>query len=311
MATHRTVELLQRRLAVFAVATGAAGLAWPATGQALTGAVPWLLAGLMAAVSATFDVGTLRAALRRPGIVALTTLLVYGPMSIVAFILATAVFGEGSAWLGLILVGVLPTDVSSPLLVWLGRGSVALATVANAVNTALAPIVVPVLFIAYTGVSLGGSLTGLIGELLVVVLVPTVAGVTLRTWRPRQVQRAEPALSIVAAAAYLALLLAVVGANADTILSDPLQMGPVVAVALVLNLSGYAIALAARRVVVRDDDRTALLFTVGTKEFSIAAVVVVSAGLAPDVALVAVAFAVVQMVTAPLVARFAVRRSRT
>jgi BASS family bile acid:Na+ symporter len=54
----------------------------------------------------------------------------------------------------MVLLGTLPTDVSSPLFVWIGRGNVALATVFNAVNTSVAPVVVPALFLLYTGVEL-------------------------------------------------------------------------------------------------------------------------------------------------------------
>ncbi|VXC54075.1 hypothetical protein HALO153_340001 [Vreelandella titanicae] len=44
------------------------------------------------------------------------------------------------------MLGTLPTDVSSPLLVLMAKGNVALAAVFNAVNTALCPFIVPFLF---------------------------------------------------------------------------------------------------------------------------------------------------------------------
>jgi bile acid:Na+ symporter, BASS family len=47
----------------------------------------------------------------------------------------------------------------------------------------------------------------------------------------------------------------------------------------------------------------ALLFTVSKKEFSIAAFVVFTSGLPADVALPAVVYAVIQMLTSPVVAR--------
>jgi bile acid:Na+ symporter, BASS family len=291
------------------VATGVLGLAVPRIGQVLAGAVTPLLALLMFAVSLTFDVTTLRAVLRRPGVQVLATLLVYGPMSLVGVLIAGAAFGSGSLWLGMILLGSLPTDVSSPLLVWIARGNVALATVFNAVNTALAPLLVPALFLAYTGVELDVPVVELVLELALTVLLPTVAGVAIRTWQPSRVARIEPVLSATGSSTYLALLLAVIGPNAQAILDAPGTMLLVAAAALLLNASGYVIALATRRLLPARADRIAMLFTVSKKEFSIAAFVVFASGLPAEVALPAVVYAVVQMLTSPMVAHTLARRA--
>jgi bile acid:Na+ symporter, BASS family len=268
-----------------------------------------LLALLMLAVSLTFDLATLQAVLRRPGVQLLATLLVYGPMSLLAVLIAGAAFGSGPLWLGVILVGTLPTDVSSPLLVWLARGNVALATVCNAVNTALAPLLVPALFLAYTGVALDVPVGALIVELALTVLVPTALGIALRTWRPVPLRRIEPALSATGSLAYLALLLAVIGPNAQRILDAPRTVLLVAAAALALNAGGYLTALATRRLLPDPADRIAMLFTVSKKEFSIAAFVVFASGLPAEVALPAAIYAVVQMLTSPVVARVVARRS--
>ncbi len=279
------------------------GVLAPAAGVALSGWVTPLLALLMLCVSLTFDLATLRRVMARPGAQALATVLVYGPMSLVGFGLGHLAFGAGPFGLGFALVGALPTDVSSPLLVLIGRGNVALATVFNAVNTALAPLLVPALFLLYTGVELDAPVLPLVAELAVTVLVPTVVGVTIRTWRPERVARTEPAPSATASLAYLVLVVAVVGPNAELIRARPGTVLFIALVALALNATGYLLATLTRPVLPERGDRTAMLFTVSKKEFSIAAVVVFSSGLPPEVALPAVVYAVVQMLTSPLVAR--------
>ncbi|GGI08186.1 bile acid:sodium symporter family protein [Egicoccus halophilus] len=296
---------------VLVVLTALLGLVVPWTGEALQPAVTPLLALLMLGVSLTFDLATLRSVLRRPRVALLATLLVYGPMSLLALGLATLVFGDGPLWLGLVLLGTLPTDVSSPLLVWLARGNVALATVCNALNTALAPVLVPLLFLGYTGVRLDAPVVSLAGELALTVLVPTVLGVGLRTRFPGRVARLEPALSATGSLTYLALLLAVVGPNADLVRAEPATVGLLVGVAVALNLAGYLVALAASPLLPARDDRVAMWFTVSKKEFSIAAFLVVASGLPDAVALPAVVYAVVQMLTSPLVARRAARNDDT
>ena len=298
---HR-LRVIERNLLPLVLVTTAVGLAAPGAGQVLSGAITPLLALLMLCVALTFDMAALRAVLRRPGVQALATGLVYGPMSAAGFVLARLMFGHSALGLGVTLVGVLPTDVSSPLLVWIARGNVALATVLNAVNTALAPLLVPVLFLSLTGVELDMPVVALVAELALTVLVPTLVGVGLRTRFPRRVEPLEPVLSAGSSLSYLLLLLAVVGPNAEAILSAPGQMLLVTAAALALNGLGYAFALLAGPLLPAREDRVAMLFTVSKKEFSIAAFVVATSGLPTEVALPAAVYAVVQMITSPLVA---------
>lgn len=303
------LRVIENNLTPLVLVAAAAGLLAPGAGVAMGRAVTPLLALLMLCVSLTFDLAALRAVLARPGVQALATGLVYGPMSLAGYLLGGAVFGAGSFGLGFALVGALPTDVSSPLLVLIARGNVALATVFNAVNTALAPLLVPALFLLYTGVELEVPVAPLIGELALTVLAPTVLGVAVRTWRPLRVAPVEPALSATASLAYLLLVVAVVGPNAAAILEQPAVMLLVAATALSLNVVGYVLGWAARPVLADRADRSAMLFTVSKKEFSIAAVIVFSSGLPELVALPAVVYAVVQMLTSPLVARALARRA--
>lgn len=302
------LRVVENHLVVLVLVTGVVGLAVPGLGRALSGSVTPLLALLMLAVSLTFDLATLRTVLRRPGTQLLATLMVYGPMSLLALLIAGVVLGSGPWWLGMVLLGTLPTDVSSPLMVWIARGDVALATVLNAVNTALAPVVVPGLFLLYTGIDLEVPVLGLVVELAVTVLVPTIVGVAIRSWQPERIARVEPALSAVGSLTYLALLLAVVGPNAQRILADPGGMLRLLGATLLLNLAGYLLAVLTRPVLTARADRIAMLFTISKKEFSIAAFVVHASGLPAAVALPAVVYAVVQMVTSPLVAHTLARR---
>jgi len=229
-------------------------------------------------------------------------------MSLLGALIAGAAFGSGPLWLGMILVGTLPTDVSSPLLVWIARGNVALATVSNAVNTALAPVLVPALFLLYTGIELEVPVAGLIGELAVTVLLPTLVGVGIRTWQPRRVAAVEPVLSATGSLTYLVLLLAVVGPNAARIVAAPRVVLVVAGAALLLNAGGYLLAWSVSPWVRARGDRIAMLFTVSKKEFSIAAFVVFASDLPAEVALPAVVYAVVQMLTSPTVAHALSRR---
>ncbi len=303
------LRAVENNLLPLVLVAAVTGLLVPDVGVALSGLVTPLLALLMLAVAMTFDLATLRRVLRRPGVQALATGLVYGPMSLAGYALGRLAFGTGSFGLGFALVGTLPTDVSSPLLVYIARGNVALATVLNAVNTALAPILVPALFLLYTGVELDVPVGALMGQLAATVVIPTVAGVAIRTRWASRVEPVEPALSATASSAYLLLVLAVVGPSAEEILARPGMIAAAGGVALALNVFGYLLGWATTPLLSRTADRTAMLFTTSKKEFSIAAVVVFASGLPEEVALPSVVFAVVQMITSPLVAKAVARRA--
>ena len=303
------LRAIENNLTPLVVVAAAAGLLLPEVGVGLSRVVTPMLALLMLCVSLTFDLATIRAVLARPGLPVLATGLVYGPMSLAGFLLGRAFFGTGAFGLGFALVGTLPTDVSSPLLVLIARGNVALATVFNAINTALAPFVVPALFLAYTGVELEVPVAPLGGELALTVLVPTRVGVVVRTRLGDRADSAEPALSATASLAYLLLVVAVVGPNAQAILDQPATMLLVAAAALTLNAVGYLLGWAARPLLEDRADRSAMLFTVSKKEFSIAAFLVFASGLPEQVALPAVVYAVIQMLTSPLVARTLARHA--
>lgn len=96
--------------------------------------------------------------------------------------------------LGFALVGTLPTDVSLPLLVYVVRGNVALATVLNAINTAVVPVLVPALFLLYTGVEVDVPDVELMASLPSPDR-PDRGQVAIHTHWARRIQPVEPLLS--------------------------------------------------------------------------------------------------------------------
>ncbi|MEW6637412.1 MAG: bile acid:sodium symporter [Actinomycetota bacterium] len=302
----RRLRVLEENLLWFVLGTTALGLALPMLGEVLYPLVSPLLALLMFLVSLTFDATDVKRVLKRPSWQVLATFLVYGPMALAGALIGRLFFGSfGSSPLavGQALVGALPTDVSAPLLVLLGRGNVALAAVMNAVNTALAPFVVPPLLLLLTGIRFEVPLAELMLELALIILVPLAAGVFLRSRFPRAVSGLDPLYSFGSSLTYLLLLLAVVGPNAGTILGYGAYALVILGAQLALNLTGYALGATTRWITESRETRIAFLFTVSKKEFSIAAAVVVASGLPEEVLIPAVFFAVVQMLTSPLVVR--------
>lgn len=212
---QKFLDFVENNLLWLAIATAVLGLLVPPIGFVLEAGISPLLAALMFVISLTFDAHAVTVVFRKPSRQIWALALVYGPMSIAAWLTGRLFFGSGNLASGQTLVGTLPTDVSAPLLVLLAKGNVALAAVLNAVNTGLSPFIVPFLFLALTGIELQVPVGTVVLELVLVVLIPTLAGVYLRTRFPRGVGRYDNLYPSLGSILYLLLLLAVIGPNAE------------------------------------------------------------------------------------------------
>lgn len=306
---RKLFQSVESHLVVWVLVVAVVGLLWPTPGQWLAPGISALLALLMLVISLTFDARAVSVVLRHPAKQFLALFLVYVPMSLLGWLTGRWFFGQGALADGQTLLGMLPTDVSAPLLVLMAQGNVALAAVLNAVNTALAPFIIPFLFLGLTGVELDVPLWNIVAELVLIVLVPTLVGVGLRTRFTATVARYDSVYAGAGSLLYLLILLAVIGPNAQTILDYGWYAWVIVAAALCLNLAGYAVGMCAKIWISDRQELIAYLFTVSKKEFSIAAAFVAASGLPSEIAIPAVFFAIVQMVTSPLVARLLTRRA--
>ncbi|CAM5201558.1 bile acid:sodium symporter family protein [Oligella ureolytica] len=302
------LNLIENNLLFLAIAVAALGLICSSLGIFLEQYIGLLLATLMFVISLTFDAKAVKLVLKRPNRQLWALFLVYGPMSLAGWLTGRLFFGSGHLATGQILLGTLPTDVSAPLLVLLARGNVALAAVLNAVNTLLAPFVVPFLFLLLTGVELAVPVGSIILELVLIVVLPTIAGVYLRTRFPKQIMRYDHSYAALGSVVYLCLLLAVVGPNAETIINYGWYAIVIALAALSLNLIGYALAYTTKFFINDRKELITYFFIVSKKEFSIAAAFVVASGLPREIAVPAAFFAVIQMITSPIAAKLLSKR---
>lgn len=307
---RKILNFIENNLLLLAVLTTALGLLVPSVGIILETGISPLLALLMLVISLTFDAKAVQIVFRKPGRQLWALGLVYGPMSVAGWLTGRAFFGSGPLAAGQTLVGMLPTDVSAPLLVLLARGNVALAAVLNAVNTALSPFIILFLFLWMTEIELNVPVLAVVTELVLIVVVPTVIGVWLRTRFLEGVSRFDFAWPAVGSVLYLVLLLAVVGPNAETILGYGWYALVIALAALALNLIGYAVGMIAKLFTEDRSELIAYLFTCSKKEFSIAAAFVAASGLPSEIAVPAAFFAVIQMITSPIAAKILASRQQ-
>lgn len=296
------LKIVENNLLPLVILTTSVALFLPTMGEILKGSVSPMLALLMFFISLTFDFTELKEAVKKPWLLFVSVLLVFIPMSLIGLGIGKLLPNEELA-IGQTIVGSLPTDVSAPLLVYLGKGNVALASLMNGIVTGLSPVILPTLLPFLTGIEFQIPASEMMIQLMFIIVVPMTLGVIARTKLPF-VSKYEPIYSFSSSLLYLALLFVVVANSSETILSFSLGMILLLFFAqLVLNMSGYLIALTTKPIVKNKQDLVAVLFTVSKKEFSIAAAIVYTAGLSEDILIPAVFYAVLQMITSPLVVR--------
>ena len=169
--------VIKNNLLLLAVLTAALGLLVPSAGIALEACISPLLALRMLIISLNFDAKAVQIVFRKPGRQLWATALVYGLMSLAGWLTGRAFFGNGPLAAGQTLVGMLPTDVSAPLVVLLALGNVALAAVLTVMNTTLSPFIIPFLFLWMTGIELKVPVLAVVTGLVLIAVVLSVIGV--------------------------------------------------------------------------------------------------------------------------------------
>jgi predicted Na+-dependent transporter len=143
-------------------------------------AVPYLFAYVTLTMAIGCGLGQLREVLRRPGIIGWTFVLTHIAAPLIAYGIGAALFGTHSPYVvGLVLFAIIPLGVSSVLWVGMSGGSIALMLALVVIDSAISPIVVPsgikLMFGAVVNIDTGG----MIRDLLLIIVAPTVIGVML------------------------------------------------------------------------------------------------------------------------------------
>ncbi len=163
-------------------------------------------------------------------------------MPLVAYVLARCFHLSPELTVGVILVGTCPGGTSSNVMTYLAKGDVALSVGMTAVSTVLAPIVTPLLTYLYAGQTVDVNMMSMFISIIQVVILPIVLGLAINRFFPKLADRAADILPLVSTLAIVAIVGAVVSANAAKLMG----CGMVVLCVVVLhNLMGYVLGYGA------------------------------------------------------------------
>lgn len=221
---------ISRWMAVIVLAAAGVSMLWPQVGGLVrTAWTVWLLAGVMLGMGLMLRWEDFRVVFRRPWDVLLVTALQFVVMPLLGWTLAQVFRLPPELAVGVILVGCCPGGTASNVMTFLAGGDLALSVGATCVSTLLAPVVTPLLMWLLAGQMVEVDVVKMFLNIVQVVIVPIALGITVRRFAPKVCDKIAPLLPAFSTLAIALIVLAVVAANQQALLTSGVLLLIVVA----------------------------------------------------------------------------------
>jgi len=287
---RRAGTLVDDYLLVWVLLAVAVGLLVPDV-AALTPLVTPILAVMIGSVSLTLAPAAFRSV--RPQALG-TVLVVQTGMPVAGYLVARALDLDPALTVGFVVLGAVTPELVAPVMTELGGGDTALTTTALVVVGVGTLALVPLSVRALVGEAVAFDTWRVVEHLALAVVIPMTVAVAARARFPDRIGRYDETYPSVSALMVVLVIGIVTAANAGALRTAGSTLALLVVGAAALNAVGYAAGWLASWTFPRPE-RVAALFSVGMRDFAVAAALVVSAGFPPAAALPAVVFGVVEM----------------
>ena len=230
-------QFVSRHMAAIVILMAVVALIAPGAVSVIkTSYVNTLLGIVMFGMGLTLKPEDFRIVFSHPRSVAIGAVAQFTIMPLVAWILTKVFSLSPELTVGVILVGTCPGGTSSNVITYLSRGDVALSVGMTAVSTVLAPLMTPLLTLLYAGETVDVNVMSMFLSIVQVVIVPIIAGFIINRYFARFAARAAECLPLVSTLAIVAIVGAVVSANASRIMTSGLL---ILVVVILHNVTGY------------------------------------------------------------------------
>ncbi|AFM39947.1 putative Na+-dependent transporter [Desulfosporosinus acidiphilus SJ4] len=300
----KALKWISDHLLLFVFIIGIFSLFYPGLGSSLEWIVSPVLAIMVLNVSMTINTEDLKRIKKYPLLIVWGVFLQFVPMAIFAALIGKLFSQWGDISTGQLLLGSLPADVSAPLMVYLAGGSTAIGTAMLVIAMALTPFVLPNVLAWFGGVNFKIPVSYLIIELALIIILPVVLGIFIN-YKSVKVKEKEQIWSGIASLCYIILLFVVVSSNAKSIISLKQFALLILLAEIALNLFGFSLAYLTKTFTKQNDVFLPLLSLVSTKEFGIASAAVETMKLNTTLVIPSAFYAVVQMISSPIMAKIA------
>lgn len=243
-AVVRFSQFIGRTFAVWVLVFAVLGYFMPTTFRQLAPWIVTLLSIVMFGMGLTLTASDFREVLTRPKDVVIGVVAQFVIMPLLAFVLTLVIPMSSDVAAGVILVGCCPGGTSSNVMTYFSKGDTALSVTVTSVTTLLAPVVTPLLVLAFASKYLPVDAMAMFMSIVQVVLVPLALGLVVRKLLPTMVKTAEPLMPLVSVTGIVLIVAAVVAANQPKIAESGLL---ILGVVVLHNGLGYLIGYFAAR----------------------------------------------------------------
>lgn len=300
---ERAAEITSTYFVVWILLGSGLALYSPSTFTPLGDHISLMLGIIMLGMGLTLTVEDFRRVLERPRDVFIGAAAQWLCMPLFAYLLVALLGLPWEFGIGLLLLGAAPGGTASNVMTYLGRGDVALSVTITSVTTIAAPLVLPAWIVLLAGEEITVTFAEMAEEIVLIVLIPVVAGLLLRILLDRYAPTvAKVGLTVFPAISVLAIVLivaAIVGLNVEEIFAASALVFLAVIIHNALGLgAGYGVG---HLTGMAEDRARACAFEVGLQNSGLAVALAV-AFFDPLAALIPALFSVWHNVTGPALA---------
>ncbi len=228
-----------RYLALLTLCGAVAAYIWPSPFLLFQHLFLWLFAATMLALGLVMPIEEAKAALARPGSIAIGVATQFTMMPMFGFAAATMATSFGlspAVALGFIIVACAPGAMASNVICYLLGGAVAFSIAMTMVATLLSPLLTPVLVQWLGGAFMAIPFWPMMQTIVLTVVVPLLLGMTVRHYLPRYQHHYERFAPELAALAIIVICSYALAANQERVAQTPWL---VVMLVIAMNAAGY------------------------------------------------------------------------
>ena len=281
----------------------ATALRYPDAFKGMTNYTALFLAAAMFGMGTSIEVEDFKNLLKAPKLIFLGALCQYTIMPLLAFLLSVIFKLPKDISLGVILVGACPGGTASNVLSHIAEGDLAYSVLLTVASTLLAPIMTPLLVYMMAGSLVEVSFMAMFMSIVKVIVLPVGLGIVSKALLRERIKKVDFVFPLISSMAIALIIAAIVGLNAEKIMTSGLLVFGVV---IIHNILGLGLGLGLGKLMGLDyDKQSTLSIEVGTQNSGLAVVLAnTNFAMNPLAALPGAIFSVVQNLIGSILAHY-------
>lgn len=289
---------IEKYLILIIMLLSATALRYPDAFKGMTNYTALFLAAAMFGMGTSIEVADFKNLLKAPKLIFLGAICQYTIMPLLALLLSVIFKLPKDISLGVILVGACPGGTASNVLSHIAEGDLAYSVLLTVASTLLAPIMTPLLVYMMAGSLVEVSFMAMFMSIVKVIVLPVGLGIVSKALLRERIKKVDFVFPLISSMAIALIIAAIVGLNAEKIMTSGLLVFGVV---IIHNILGLGLGLG-KLMGLDYDKQSTLSIEVGTQK----AVVLANTNFAmnPLAALPGAIFSVVQNLIGSIFAHY-------